>query len=336
MKEGSSLYRQIVFNLFLLLGAVSVIPASYAQIGDTQADHTQHEATEPVAGSPAAMNMQAMNCENTDRENIDPECMDHENMSMEMGMNMEQEVEAGVGRSPHAYSGGFERERGPYALPASDQVHLADEQSFSRLLFNRLESLDKQHRDAARFDVQVWYGPTYDHAVLKTEGEVHGGSIVEARSELLWSTAISRFWDSQFGVRVDHGEGPSRSWLAGGVQGLAPYWFDIHATAFLGENGRSALSFEAEYEFKLTQRMIIKPRIDMNFYGKDDKERGIGSGLSSGAVGIRFQYQIDRQFAPYFGVEREARFGETADIARRSLGETVRETRWMAGIRIWY
>lgn len=332
------MHRQALISFGIVLAALLFGQAATAQIGDNPGDHTAHQASELISNETSAASAGAEDGQPVDHETMDHEAMTDDSMDQESmnHENMDHEAAGPSDRSPHAYSDGFERERGPYALPPSQQVRLADEQSFRRLLFNRLESLDKQHRDAGRFDVQVWYGPTYDHIVLKTEGEVHGGSIQESRSELLWSHAISRFWDAQYGMRFDTGDGPSRNWLAAGVQGLAPYWFDVHATAFLGESGRTAIGLEGEYEVRLTQRLILKPRVDLNFYGDADKELGIGSGLSNATVGIRLQYQIDRQFAPYFGVEREAKFGETAEFTRSLFKENTRETRWVAGIRIWY
>ena len=317
MKMRSSLNRQCLIVLSMGFGLFCFIPATLAQDTDAHADHAQHVIPEPVA----------------DEDAESPQVMDHENMNM--NMNMETEQAATASRSPHEYSNGYERERGPYALPVSEQVSLADEQSFSRLLFNRFERLENQSHVASRFDVQVWYGETFDHFVLKTEGELHGSSLEESKSELLWSYAATRFWDAQFGVRIDNGNGPSRSWLAAGVQGLAPYWFDVHATAFVGEKGRTAFSFEAEYEARLSQKLTLKPRIDFNIYGKADREKSIGSGLSNSVLGLRLQYQINRQFAPYLGVEQEAKFGETADFARIGFGLNARETRWVAGFRFW-
>lgn len=329
------MYRLSLISVGMVLATLPFGTATMAQVGDDHSDHAQHVVAEPVAEEASAANEDTESTHVMDHENMDHENMDHESMDHE-NMDMEQAAPTTSGRSPHEYSNGYEREQGPYALPLSDQVSMADEESFSRFLFNRFEQLDRNEGDATRFDIQLWHGPTFNHFVLKTEGELHDGSLEESKSELLWSVAVSKFWDAQFGVRIDNGNGPSRSWLAAGVQGLAPYWLDVHATAFLGENGRSAFGFEAEYEARLTQRLMLKPRIDFNLYGKSDAQKGIGSGLSNGIVGLRLQYQFDRQFAPYLGVEREAKFGETAEFARTGFKTQPRETRWVAGVRFWF
>ena len=230
-------------------------------------------------------------------------------------------------RDPHAYSGGYTF--GP------DRLRLADEHSFGSLLMDRFEVVRSDGNTSAVYDLQAWYGRTFDRVVLKAEGEYDGGRFEEARTELLWSHAVAAFWDAQLGLRHDGGEGPNRTWLAFGVQGLAPYWFEIDVTAYLGEQGRSALNLEAEYELLLTQKWILQPRIEADFHGKDDRERGIGSGLSAITAGIRLRYEIRREFAPYLGVEWAGTFGGTKDLVR-AAGEDTSEARLVVGLRFWF
>ncbi|HHL45820.1 MAG TPA: copper resistance protein B, partial [Gammaproteobacteria bacterium] len=131
------------------------------------------------------------------------------------------------------------------------------------------------------------------------------------------------------------GEAPDQGWLAFGVQGLAPYWFELDLTGYVGEEGRSAFSVEAEYELLITQRLILQPRLEADIYGKDDRERGIGSGLSTASAGIRLRYEIRREFAPYVGVEWAGSYGGTADYAR-AAGQSTDESRMVAGVRFWF
>lgn len=239
-------------------------------------------------------------------------------------------------RDPHAYSGGYTLEKGPYAMAGTRQLRLADEHSFGSVLVDRLERVYGRDSNATSYEAQVWYGRDYDRLVIKAEGDVAKGKLQEARTELLWGHAIAPFWDTQLGVRYDSGgTEPERKWLALGVQGLAPYWFEVDAAAYVGEEGRTALRLGGEYEILLTQKLILQPRLEVNFYGKTDAARDIGSGLSSAAAGLRLRYEINRQLAPYFGVERSNKLGKTADLAR-AAGELTGETRWVAGVRFWY
>lgn len=231
-------------------------------------------------------------------------------------------------RDPHAYSGG-------YTLPPDRPLRMADEHNFGSLLMDRLERARTRDNSSTVYDLQAWYGRTYDRAVLKAEGDVDDGKLQDAQTELLWGHAISAYWDTQLGVRHDSGQEPSRTWLAFGVQGLAPYWFEVDITGYVGESGRTALGVEAEYELLLTQKLILQPRIEANIYGKRDAARETGSGLSDLAAGLRLRYEIRREFAPYIGIERSGKFGGTAGFAREE-GKKTHETRIVGGLRFWF
>jgi len=231
-------------------------------------------------------------------------------------------------RDPHAYSEG---------LTFDQHHHLshADQSSFGSLLVDRLEAVRTRDRTTGQYELQARYGRDYDRIVLKAEGEVVDGRAEEARTELLWGHAVATYWDTQLGVRYDSGTGPDRGWLAFGIQGLAPYWFEVDVTAYVGDEGRTALRLEVDYELLLTQKLILQPRLEANLYGKQDAERALGSGLSDLTAGIRLRYEIRREFAPYVGVEWANKYGATADYARAD-GEDSRETRVVAGLRFWY
>ncbi|WP_439686514.1 CopB ATPase, Copper resistance protein B [Cupriavidus oxalaticus] len=256
--------------------------------------------------------------------------MDHGDMKMQGGSAPPD------ARDPHAYSGGYQLGVGKYALGDKRQLMMADEHLFASVLVDRLEWAHASGDNAAAYEVQAWFGNSYDKLVLKAEGEAAQGKVHEARTELLWGHAVASYWDTQLGLRNDAGSGrPARNWLAFGIQGLAPYWFEVDATAYVGTSGRTALRLAAEYELLLTQRLILQPRIEANLYGKNDPETGIGSGLSSGTVGVRLRYEFSRQFAPYIGVERYQAFGNTADMVR-TAGGRAGETRFVAGVRLWF
>jgi len=129
--------------------------------------------------------------------------------------------------------------------------------------------------------------------------------------------------------------GPARSWLALGVQGLAPYWFEIEATVYLGAGGRTAARLEAQYELLLTNRLVFQPLVEVNLSGKTDIERGIGAGLSSFDAGLRLRYEIRRELAPYVGLTWRDTFGETSRFAE-ATGEAAGDRRLVAGLRLWF
>lgn len=248
--------------------------------------------------------------------------MDHGSMSMQGGAPPPD------ARDPHAYSEGVDF--GPIPRP-----RLGDEKNFYSILFDRLESVRTRDNSSTAYDMQAWFGRDYDRLVLKAEGEVDGGKLQDASTDLLWGHAVATYWDTQVGMRYDSGVGPNRSWLAFGVQGLSPYWFNVEAAGYVGEQGRSAFRLRAEYELLLTQKLILTPRIESNLYGKRDPEKELGSGLSDYSLGVRLRYEIKRGFAPYIGVERVSLVGGTADYAR-AAGADATATRVVAGLRFWY
>jgi len=232
-------------------------------------------------------------------------------------------------RDPHAHADGYDF--GPIPRP-----RMADEAMMAGVMINRLERV--QTRDNTYFnayELQGHIGKDYERLVLKAEGEIDGGKIHEARTELLWSHATSAYWDAQLGVRNDSGDAPGRNWLALGMQGLAPYWFEVDVTAYIGDRGRTALRLSAEYELLFTQKLILQPRIEANFYGVEDAEREIGAGLSNVIAGLRLRYEIRREFAPYIGVDWSGKYGATADYATLT-GANTHDTNVVAGLRVWF
>ncbi|RME61879.1 MAG: copper resistance protein B, partial [Alphaproteobacteria bacterium] len=141
--------------------------------------------------------------------------------------------------------------------------------------------------------------------------------------------------DLQAGVRHDFEPDPSRTFGVIGIQGLAPYWFEIDAAAFISGDGDVSARIEAEYELLLTQRLILQPRVELNFAVQEVEELGIGSGLSIAEAGLRLRYEIDRQFAPYVGFSWNRKIGDTADFARAD-GEDVGALSFVAGLRMWF
>lgn len=237
-------------------------------------------------------------------------------------------------RDPHGYSGGYERNRGPYALPESQQLGMADEAIFFGFWTDRLETRQGDAENFQEFSGYAWMGNSYNRLVLKSDLERRKASIEESSTDLMYSRAVSPFWDLQAGFRYDHGDIAHRKWLALGLKGLAPYWFEIDATAYLGPSGHSAATIEMEYDLLLTQRLILQPKFGLDFYGDSDLEAGHAKGLSKSKMGVRLRYEITRQFAPYIGYERIHHHGDATDIFRAF--NQHRENQWLAGFRFWF
>ena len=202
-------------------------------------------------------------------------------------------------------------------------------------VLDQFELRDADDDNTFSWDVQGWFGQDLRKLWFKTEGERAGGNTNEAEFQFLYSKAIARYWELQLGVRHDFEPSPSQSWAVIGVQGLAPYFFETDVALFIGDSGRTALRFESEYELLLTQRLILTPEIEVNFYGQDDADIGLGSGLSDLELGLRLRYEIRREFAPYIGINWSKLFGNTKDFAR-SAGESSSEAQLVIGLRVWF
>jgi copper resistance protein B len=213
-------------------------------------------------------------------------------------------------------------------------MEMDDAAAVGKLVADQVEWRVGDGADGPAWDVQGWYGTDYNKLWFKTEGVRVGDVTEDARAELLWDRIFSRWWSAQAGVRDDFAGGPARNWLALGIQGLAPYFFHIEATAYVGDSGRTATRFRAEYELLFTQRVVLQPLFELNAYGKDDPERHIGAGISDLQLGLRLRYEIRRECAPYVGVAWLRSLGKTADLVREA-GEDASVVQFVAGIRFW-
>jgi copper resistance protein B len=219
--------------------------------------------------------------------------------------------------------------------PTGMSAHMDDNPWHAMVLLDQLEWQDAEEGGALAWDLEAWAGTDDHRLLLRAEGERVDGETEENRLELLWWQPLTSRWDLVAGLRHDVEPEAARTYAALGLQGLAPGWVHVEATACLGERGQSALGFKAGPELLLTNRLILAPQVELDAYGRDDEANGIGKGLSRVTAGLRLRYEIRREFAPYAGVEWSGRLGDTADLARQA-GESVRDARWVAGLRVWY
>lgn len=205
----------------------------------------------------------------------------------------------------------------------------------SLFVIDKLEWQDADQGSALSWEANGWVGGNVDRLWLRSEGERLNGVTESAELQALWGHSIGPWWDVVGGVRQDFKPGSPQTWAAVGVQGMALYDFETQATAFLGEGGQSALRLEGDYDILLTNRLILQPTAEVNLYGRNDPQRGTGSGISDAEVGLRLRYEIYREFAPYVGVTWNHLYGKTADYASDE-GEDSSETRLVLGVRMWF
>lgn len=317
-----------------------------SQMDHSQMDHSQMDHSQ--TDKPKTEQSQ------TDMSQMDHSGMDHSQMNHAGGQQGQGAPQQGMPGMAHAVGGmdqGMKmgpmqggspppdaRDPDAYAEGTSfrnlpgNEMH--DDMPFGRILLDKFEYAKGDGEHGQNLDAEAWYGNDYNKAWFKAEGERRGGELQSMRTEALWDRTFATFWSTQLGVRHDTGGGDSRNWLAFGVRGLAPYWFDTTATAYWS-GGRLAARFDVRYELLFTQQLILEPQIEGNLYSKSDPARGLGSGLSDIELGLRLRYEIRRQFAPYVGVTWARNFGDTANFAR-ARGERNKTTQFVAGVRMWF
>ena len=216
-----------------------------------------------------------------------------------------------IGLSQTAYAGG------------------GDDPLRTMLLMDRFELLNNSE------NTRIWEGSFYigydiDKLYLYSDGEATSDGLERSQNDMVYSRAIAPFWDAQIGLAYDKNANAAKTWAEIAISGLAPYYFETRAALLLNGDGNVGLRLDAEYEALLTQKLILTPSLEADFYSKDDASLQIGFGLSNIEAGLRLRYEIKREFAPYIGVTWEKNFGKTYDYNPRN------ETNFLAGVRFWF
>lgn len=305
-----------MFRTMLAIFAVTAAPAPLL------AQHQNHDSHQMPEKSPV------------DSEPVDHGKMDHSHMGHNSG---------GI---PAPNPGVVEQSGPPSAADAiwgaeamtASRKALYDEHGDMALFWfqgDRAEYRVRAGDDGYLWDVQGYYGGDIGKFWFKSEGEGSFGEAIEdAEIQALYSRAIAPFFDFQAGIRQDLA-GPGRTHAVAGIQGLLPYMFEVDAATFLSDKGDLTARIEAEYDQRLTQRIILQPRAEINLSAQDIPEFGVGSGIDNFELGLRLRYEITPEFAPYIGVEQEWKLGGSRDFAR-AAGDDSSITNYVVGVRFWF
>lgn len=206
---------------------------------------------------------------------------------------------------------------------------------YNQLMVNIAEYQIRDGHDGYRWDAQAWFGDL-DRLVLKSQGEgTFHDKLDAAEVQLLYSKAIDPWWNLQLGARHDFQPTPSRTYATIAIEGLAPYLFDLNGALFLSDKGDLLGRIEGSYEERITQRLILQPRLELNLAAQDVPQNEIGSGLSDAELGLRLRYELLPKFAPYVGVSWTWKAGRTADLAR-AAGQDTSEANIVFGLHTWF
>jgi len=218
--------------------------------------------------------------------------------------------------------------------PMLDMPRMLDKSIFVHGILNQLEGRFGE-TSSFRWSGEGWIGTDEDKVWLRTEGRLVKGEMDDGIHELFYSRAVSTYFNALIGGRYDLDSKPGRGWGAIGIEGLAPQFFRVGLTGYVSGDGHFGAKVEGSYDLLVTQRLILQPQVEMNFYTRDDPARQTGAGLSEIDVGLRLRYEIARKFAPYVGVSYLGRFGGTANYVREAGGNPD-EIRFLLGVRAWF
>jgi copper resistance protein B len=201
------------------------------------------------------------------------------------------------------------------------------------LVLSRLEYHAGKGGDGYAWEGAAWYGGDYDRLWVKSEGEARfRGPVAAADIEGLWGHALDPWFDLQAGVRDEIRSGTHSPQLVIGLRGVAPYWINVDAAAFLSTRGDLTARIQVDYDQRITSQLILQPRIEFDLAAQTVRATDTRAGLSSVTAGLRLRYEIAREFAPYLGVEYAHDFADGPGSATERGGGLV----LVAGVRAWF
>jgi copper resistance protein B len=215
---------------------------------------------------------------------------------------------------------------------------VADSENYNLLLIDILEA---RQDNSAIWDVIGWHGTDTHRLWIKSEGtkQKKPSDSSDADFQLLYGKLISPYYDAQVGVRAQQHSGQSndssRYFGVLGIQGLAPYYFELDANLFLSQAGELSARVTGSQDFLVTQRLISQLRIETNLAAKRSEQYEVGAGINDLEIGLRFRYEFWREFAPYLGLSWNQAFGESADFLRVS-GRNPSQTEATGGVRMLF
>jgi copper resistance protein B len=146
-----------------------------------------------------------------------------------------------------------------FAIAYGEEIKPMHPIRFGGFFVDKLEYRTKN--EDLKFHIYSFYGGDYHKLLVDVEGErgLKNSEWLIERADLLFVKAISSSWDLRAGVGYARSNEGGRSKLVLGVNGPAPYGFDVEANLNLTNKGELYGKLGAEYDLLLTQRLILKP-----------------------------------------------------------------------------
>ncbi len=200
-------------------------------------------------------------------------------------------------------------------------------------LLDRFEYAAQSGRNGYSWDYSMLLGGDRHRLWLGTSGEgAAWGRPDYSEINALYSHHLGGGWDANAGLRYDAQAGPNRGYGSVGAQyddGEA-LWFG--AWAYLSTEGELSARLAGYYNQKLAGALFVQPSAELDYYGEDMPELGLGRGFGYAEAGLRLRYEIREAFAPYVGLSWSRDLGRTARLTRAE-GEDPETKSLVMGVR---
>jgi copper resistance protein B len=200
-------------------------------------------------------------------------------------------------------------------------------------LLDRFEYAVQRGQDGYAWDFSLLYGGDRHRLWLGTSGEgPASGAPDYVELNAAYSYHLGGAWDVNAGFRHDLQTGPDRSYvqLGGQYDDGEALWFG--GWAYLSNKGEASARLAGYYNWKLAGPVILQPSAELDYYGEDMPELGLGRGFGYAEAGLRLRYEIREAFAPYVGLSWSRDLGRTARLTRAE-GEDPETKSLVMGVR---
>lgn len=325
-------------KLSLLTSMAALAIAQAAITLSVQAQEHQHDAATPVASAPDASQPVAGEM---DHGSMDHGQMDHKTMDHGAMHHGQMKPDMMIGHMPAPKAPTDWAADAIHGQPAMAAARAALFKSTSETISHMVLAEQFEYRasdagDAFAWMGRAWYGGDIDRILIRTEGEAKiNGPVESAEIQALWSHAVAPYANLEIGIRYDIRPKPNRGYASIGIDAMLPYWIETESALFLSDKGDVLARAELSHDMRLTNQLILQPRVEFTLSAQDMPEQGIGSGLSDAEFGLRLRYAHTPALAPYVGVNWERKFGDTGRYALTE-GESRSSTNFVAGVRFLF
>ena len=190
--------------------------------------------------------------------------------------------------------------------------------------------------DKINFEAEGWYGTDSNRVTLRSEGsaQTEDDKEIDSLTSLAYWKPLGIYWNGEAGVAYNTEN--DKSAIMAGIVGTAPYFVETDARAYIYTDGQVQLDLGTAYEWRLDQRWIVRPELQLTAFSKDDDDNGIAKGFNEFEAEVRLAYEtFSRQLAPYVGLSYTSALGDARDL-RRQENEAVDSSSLTAGVMFWF